>query len=133
LVQKCGFEEGRKKHTSCMKKPVNDKKGQTGKKILGPYIPYGLFQTKGELCAKLGSDWFRNVNLYKVQTNTHKLTFSFIYKMYRPSSVVFLRHSFRILDPDPQYHQNNHFREKCDDFETWSTGNSPIHVIIVHL
>jgi hypothetical protein len=27
------------------------------------------------MCAKFGSDWFRNVNLYKVQTN------SFIYKM----------------------------------------------------
>jgi hypothetical protein len=29
----------------------------------------GLFQTKGEVCAKFGLDWFRNVNLYKVQTN----------------------------------------------------------------
>jgi hypothetical protein len=37
--------------------------------IVGPYIPYGLFQTKGEMRAKFGSDWFRNVNLYKVQTN----------------------------------------------------------------
>jgi hypothetical protein len=35
----------------------------------------------GDMCAKFGSHWFRNVNLYKVQTNTHthKLTFSFIY------------------------------------------------------
>jgi len=46
-------------------------------KNLGSYIPYGLFQTKGEICAKSGSDWFRNVNLYKVQkkkknTHTHK-------------------------------------------------------------
>jgi hypothetical protein len=37
--------------------------------IVGPYIPYGLFQTKRDMCAKFGSDWFRNVNLYKVQTN----------------------------------------------------------------
>ena len=37
--------------------------------VMGPYIPYGLFQTKGEMCTKFGSDWFRNVNLYKVQTN----------------------------------------------------------------
>jgi len=37
--------------------------------IVGPYIPYGLFQTKREMCAKFGSDWFTNVNLYKVQTN----------------------------------------------------------------
>ena len=29
----------------------------------------GLFQTKGETYAKFGSDWFRNVNLYKVQKN----------------------------------------------------------------
>jgi hypothetical protein len=54
--------------------------------IVGPYIPYGLFQTKGEMCAKFGSDWFRNVNLYKVQTNkqthTHKLTLSFIHVRY---------------------------------------------------
>jgi hypothetical protein len=35
--------------------------------ICGPYIPYGLFQTKGEMCANV---WFKNVNLYKVQTNT---------------------------------------------------------------
>jgi hypothetical protein len=24
--------------------------------IFGPYIPYGLFQTKGEMCAKFGSE-----------------------------------------------------------------------------
>jgi len=35
---------------------------------VGPYIPYGLFQTTGEMCAKFGSDRFRNVDLYKVQT-----------------------------------------------------------------
>jgi hypothetical protein len=37
----------------------------------GPHTPYGLFQTKGEMFATFGSDWFRNVNLYKVQTNKH--------------------------------------------------------------
>jgi len=47
-------------------------------RILGPYKPYGLFQTKGEMCAKFGWDRFRNVNLYKVQKNLQ--TFSFIYK-----------------------------------------------------
>jgi hypothetical protein len=31
------------------------------------------------MCTKYGSDWFRNVDLYKVQTN--KQSFSFIYKM----------------------------------------------------
>jgi hypothetical protein len=36
--------------------------------IVVPYIPYGLFQTTGEMCAKFGSDRFRNVDLYKVQT-----------------------------------------------------------------
>jgi hypothetical protein len=34
--------------------------------IVGPYIPHGLFQTKGKMCAKFGSDLFRNMNLYKV-------------------------------------------------------------------
>jgi hypothetical protein len=29
-----------------------------------------------------------------------------------PQSVVFPHQSFRILDPDPQYSQNDHFREK---------------------
>jgi hypothetical protein len=64
----------------CARSPENDEKG---KKIVGPYIPYGLFQTKGQMYAKFGSDWFRNVNLYKVQTHTHtnKLIFSFIYKI----------------------------------------------------
>jgi hypothetical protein len=40
---------------------------------VGPYIPYGHFQTTGEMGAKFGSDRFRNVDLYKVQT------FIFIY------------------------------------------------------
>jgi len=31
------------------------------------------------MCAKFGSDRFRNVNLYKAQTN--KQTFSFMYKI----------------------------------------------------
>jgi hypothetical protein len=31
-------------------------KGQKGKKIVGAYIPYSLFQTKGEMCAKFGSE-----------------------------------------------------------------------------
>jgi len=48
-------------------------------KLFESYIPYGLFQTKGEKCANFGSDRFRNVNLYKVQTN--KQTFRFIYKI----------------------------------------------------
>ena len=46
---------------------------------MGPYVPYSLFQTTGERCAKFGSDRFRNVDLYKVQTN--KQTFIFIYKI----------------------------------------------------
>jgi hypothetical protein len=55
----------------CARSPENDEKRSKGSKIVGSYIPYGLFQTKGELCAKFGSDWFRHVNLYKVQTHTH--------------------------------------------------------------
>jgi hypothetical protein len=53
LFQECRFEEGTKKHASCVKKPENENKRS---KTLGPHIPYGLFQTKGELCAKFGSD-----------------------------------------------------------------------------
>jgi hypothetical protein len=52
-----------------------DKEGQKNRKgsnILGPYITYGLFQTKGEICAKFGSDWVTNANLYKVQTDKSK-------------------------------------------------------------
>jgi hypothetical protein len=49
-------------------------------RILGPYIPYDLLQTKGETCVKFGSDRFRNVDLYKFHTN--KQTFNFIYKIY---------------------------------------------------
>ena len=48
-------------------------------RISGPYIPYGLFQTKRETCAKFGSDRFRNVNLYEFHTN--KQTNIFIYKI----------------------------------------------------
>jgi len=46
---------------------------------VGTYIPYDLLQTKGETCAKFGSDRFRNVDLYKFHTN--KQTFIFIYKI----------------------------------------------------
>jgi hypothetical protein len=35
---------------------------------VGPHIPYDLLQTKEETCAKFGGDRFRNVDLYKVQT-----------------------------------------------------------------
>jgi hypothetical protein len=41
---------------------------------VGPYIPYDLPQKKGETCAKFGGDRFRNVDLYKVQTNKHRRT-----------------------------------------------------------
>jgi len=54
-------------------------------KILGLYIPYSLFQTKGEMYAKSGWDQFRNMNLYKVQT--YKQTFSFTYKVVHPPVV----------------------------------------------
>ena len=47
---------------------------------MGPYIPYGLFQTTGKTCAKFGSDRFRNVDLYKVQTYIQ--TSFFIYKIH---------------------------------------------------
>jgi hypothetical protein len=59
------------------KKGQNDKKVHKGKEKLGPYIPYGLLETNGEMCAKFDSDRFRNVDLYKVQT--HTLTFASIY------------------------------------------------------
>ena len=44
---------------------------------MGPYVPYGLFQTTREMCAKFGSDRFRNVDLYKVQTNIHLYLLNF--------------------------------------------------------
>jgi hypothetical protein len=50
--------------------------------IVDPYIPYGLFQTTGVTCAKFGCDRFRNVDLYKLQTNKYIYTFIFIYKIY---------------------------------------------------
>jgi hypothetical protein len=60
-----------------IRRPKNDGKSQKGKemftkikklkkRILVPYIPNGLFQSKEEMCTKFGSDWFRNVNLCKV-------------------------------------------------------------------
>ena len=49
--------------------PMKKVRRQKRSNIFGPYITYGLFQTKREIRAKFGSGWFRNVNLYKVQTN----------------------------------------------------------------
>ena len=47
------------------------RKGGKGEILWAPYIPYGLFQTTVEMCAKFSSDRFRNVDLYKAQTNKH--------------------------------------------------------------
>jgi hypothetical protein len=64
-----------------------DRRGRKGRKrsnIVGPYIPYNILQTKGEMCANFGWDWFRNVDLYKFHTNKQKRTknyFIFIYKV----------------------------------------------------
>jgi len=51
--------------------------------ILGPYMPYSLFQTTGEMCAKFGSDRFRNVDLYKVETNIQTNKHSSLYIRFR--------------------------------------------------
>jgi hypothetical protein len=53
---------------------------------VGPYVLYSLFQTTGGMCAKFGSDRFRNGDLYRVQTNkqTYEQTFIFMYKIIRP-------------------------------------------------
>jgi hypothetical protein len=61
-------------------------------RISGPYILYGLFQTKGETCAEFGLDRFRNVNLYKFHTYIHinKQTFIFIYKIVILKKYVYL-------------------------------------------
>ena len=48
----------------------------------GPYIPYGLFQPKGEKCAKFGPDRFRNANLYKFHTNVHFIYIVYTYTLY---------------------------------------------------
>jgi len=56
----------------------NRSKRWESRNIVGPYIPYGLFQTTGEMCAKFGSDRFRNVDLYKVQTYKHSSIYIYI-------------------------------------------------------
>ena len=54
--------------------PAPDKIGRKGGKgeILWAHTyPTVSSRPRGGLCAKFGSDWFRNVDLYKVQTNKH--------------------------------------------------------------
>ena len=46
-----------------------ERKGRKGSNIVGLYTHYDLLQTKGQMCAKFGSDRFINVNLYKFHTN----------------------------------------------------------------
>jgi hypothetical protein len=49
-----------------------DRRGRNvrkGTKLVVPYIPYDVLQTKGETCAKFGWDRLGNVDLYKVQIN----------------------------------------------------------------
>ena len=50
----------------------------------GSICTLGLFQTKGKMCAKFGSDRFRNANLCKVQT------FSFILKLYEHKLYIYI-------------------------------------------
>jgi hypothetical protein len=61
--------------------PTMKVKSRIASKIFGPYIPYGLFQTKRKIYANIGTDCFRNVDLYKVQINkqtkTNKKPFQF--------------------------------------------------------
>jgi len=64
----------------------NHTKRSKRSRISGPYIPYGLFQTKGETCAKFGSDRFRNVDLYKVQTNIQTNVHLYIYDLFKPTT-----------------------------------------------
>jgi hypothetical protein len=49
---------------------------------LGSTHTLGLFHTKGKTCANFGSDWFKNVDLYKVQTNTNKQTKTKNFQLY---------------------------------------------------
>jgi len=79
-------------------------------RISGPYIPYGLFQTKGETCAKFCSDRFRNVDLYKVQTykQTNKQIFIFIYKILAQYSIIFhFNHILTKLEYSIQQYPSN--------------------------
>jgi hypothetical protein len=50
--------------------PLATKEAEKLRKVenCGSIIPYDLLQTKGETCAKFGGNRFRNVDLYKVQT-----------------------------------------------------------------
>jgi len=43
-------------------------KGRKGQKFSDHTYPTVISRPRGKMCAKFGSDWFRNVNLYKVQT-----------------------------------------------------------------
>ena len=47
-------------------------KGRKGQTSWVHTYPTVSSRPRGEMCAKFGSDWFRSVNLYKVQTNKQK-------------------------------------------------------------
>jgi hypothetical protein len=89
----CGKESRRQPscaHNSALAPKEKGPRRLKRSRISGLYIPYGLFQTKGETCAKCGSDQFRNVNFYKFHTYKQKRTknhFIFIYKI-QVSAVV---------------------------------------------
>ena len=68
-------------HDSAAAPKEKGPKSSKRSRISGPYIPYGLFQTTGETCAKLGLDRFRNGNLYKVHTYIHTNIHLYIYKI----------------------------------------------------
>ena len=59
---------------------------------LGPYIPYGLFQTKGEMSTKFRFDGFRNVNMCKIQTNKQTHTHTNKQKRTKKLSALYIRY-----------------------------------------
>ena len=104
-------------HDSAAAPKEKGPKSSKRSRISGPYIPYGLFQTKGKTCAKFGSDRFRNVYLYKFHTN--KQTFIFIYKIFISNSTK-LRASKEVgCESD---------RKQFDDESVLQTKKSPVHI-----
>jgi hypothetical protein len=101
---------------------VPERRGRKRSNVLGPHIPYELLQTKGVTCTKFGWDRYRNVDLYKVQTN--KQTFIFIYKIRAPQHNI---SSARLLNSERNkrntgQHGRENQRKMAREENAWKIG-----------
>jgi hypothetical protein len=97
LVQKCGFEE-EKKHASCAKKAEKTKRSKGLKFWVHTYPTVSSSPTGScvQSLVQIGSEMW--ICIRYEHTHTHKLTFSFIYKIHTDNYMLLKSSSLSKMD-----------------------------------